>query len=123
MYASILHANRAAAHSALGSLTEAIADCCRARALDGGYPRAVSRLAGLMLEVRGRGLGRHTVLVLERPLLLLPAHRKCQVPQFTVGVACYCSRVTYLIVGGVYDRCRRWCATPHIYPTALHANP
>eukprot|EP00198_Chlamydomonas_reinhardtii_P010615 XP_001699952.1 DnaJ-like protein [Chlamydomonas reinhardtii] len=51
-FASVLHANRAAAAQGLGQLADAVADCGRARALDPTYYKASARLAGLMLELR-----------------------------------------------------------------------
>lgn len=45
-YAAVLHCNRAAAHSGLGAVAEAVADCGRARALDPTYYKAACRLAG-----------------------------------------------------------------------------
>ncbi|GLC56095.1 hypothetical protein PLESTB_001063800 [Pleodorina starrii] len=51
-YAAVLHANRAAAHAGLGAIADAVADCCRARALDPSYYKANSRLAAYMIELR-----------------------------------------------------------------------
>ncbi|KAG1672230.1 hypothetical protein FOA52_002931 [Chlamydomonas sp. UWO 241] len=51
-YAAVLHSNRAAAHQGLGNLTDALADCARARALDPSFVRAHTRMAALMTELR-----------------------------------------------------------------------
>ena len=42
---AVLHCNHAAAMHALGQLTEAIADCCAAIALDASYLKAYQRRA------------------------------------------------------------------------------
>ncbi|KAF9593873.1 hypothetical protein IFM89_025664 [Coptis chinensis] len=47
--------NRAAAHQALGQITDAIADCSLAIALDGNYPKAISRRATLHEMIRDYG--------------------------------------------------------------------
>ena len=47
-YAAVLYSNRAAAQQGLGALTDAMADCGRARALDPSYVRATTRLATLL---------------------------------------------------------------------------
>jgi DnaJ homolog subfamily C member 7 len=49
--AAVFHSNRAAAHQGLGNVALALADCCIARALSPKYPKAHSRLAGLLAEV------------------------------------------------------------------------
>ncbi len=58
-YAAVLHCNRAAAHSGLGAVAEAVADCGRARALDPTYYKAACRLAGG--RFRTRVAFKHTV--------------------------------------------------------------
>lgn len=52
VFAAVLYSNRAAAHQGLGQITDAMADCARARALDPNYVRATTRLATLLQEVR-----------------------------------------------------------------------
>ncbi|KAF5838322.1 hypothetical protein DUNSADRAFT_3054 [Dunaliella salina] len=52
VFAAVLYSNRAAAHQGLGQLTDAMADCARARALDPSYVRATTRLATLLQDVR-----------------------------------------------------------------------
>jgi hypothetical protein len=39
-FAAVLHANRAAAYQSLGQLTDAVADCLRATALNPSYAKA-----------------------------------------------------------------------------------
>lgn len=56
-FASVLHANRAAAAQGLGQLADAVADCGRARALDPTYYKASARLAGEERKRRGPGQG------------------------------------------------------------------
>ncbi|XP_059646253.1 uncharacterized protein LOC132291321 isoform X2 [Cornus florida] len=51
-FAAICFCNRAAAHQALGQLADAIADCSLAIALNGKYPKAVSRRATLHEKIR-----------------------------------------------------------------------
>ncbi|XP_077252404.1 uncharacterized protein LOC143891699 isoform X2 [Tasmannia lanceolata] len=51
-FAAICFCNRAAAHQALGHITEAIADCSLAIALDSDYPKAISRRATLHEMIR-----------------------------------------------------------------------
>ncbi|KAK9154792.1 hypothetical protein Sjap_002272 [Stephania japonica] len=51
-FAAICFCNRAAAYQALGQITEAIADCSLAIALDGNYPKAISRRATLHELIR-----------------------------------------------------------------------
>lgn len=46
----VLLSNRAAAYQSLSNWTQAIADCCRAKALADNYAKAHSRLATLLLE-------------------------------------------------------------------------
>ncbi|XP_062002722.1 uncharacterized protein LOC133720442 [Rosa rugosa] len=54
-FSSICLCNRAAAHQALGQITDAIADCSLAIALDGHYVKAVSRRATLHEMIRDYG--------------------------------------------------------------------
>lgn len=54
-FAAICFCNRAAAHQALGQIADAIADCSLAIALDGNYPKAVSRRATLYEMIRDYG--------------------------------------------------------------------
>ncbi|KAK9128832.1 hypothetical protein Syun_017629 [Stephania yunnanensis] len=54
-FAAICFCNRAAAYQALGQITEAIADCSLAIALDGNYPKAISRRATLHELIRDYG--------------------------------------------------------------------
>lgn len=51
-FAAICFCNRAAAHQALGQIVDAIADCSFAMALDGNYPKALSRRATLHEMIR-----------------------------------------------------------------------
>ena len=50
--AAVLHSNRAACFQSMGRMTDALADACRAHALCPTYPRALSRLASLLMLVR-----------------------------------------------------------------------
>ncbi|KAK9922123.1 hypothetical protein M0R45_030603 [Rubus argutus] len=54
-FSAICLCNRAAAHQALGQITDAIADCSLAIALDGNYVKAVSRRATLHEMIRDYG--------------------------------------------------------------------
>ncbi|KAL6138056.1 hypothetical protein ACLB2K_063342 [Fragaria x ananassa] len=54
-FSAICLCNRAAAHQALGQITDAIADCSLAIALDGNYAKAVSRRATLHEMIRDYG--------------------------------------------------------------------
>ncbi|XP_068665644.1 uncharacterized protein [Aristolochia californica] len=54
-FAAICFCNRAAAYQALGQITDAIADCCLAIALDSNYPKAISRRATLHEMIRDYG--------------------------------------------------------------------
>eukprot|EP00268_Persea_americana_P054559 TRINITY_DN6257_c0_g1_i6.p1 TRINITY_DN6257_c0_g1~~TRINITY_DN6257_c0_g1_i6.p1 ORF type:complete len:1510 (+),score=360.16 TRINITY_DN6257_c0_g1_i6:258-4787(+) len=54
-FAAICFANRAAAYQALGQITDAIADCSLAIALDSNYPKAISRRATLHEMIRDYG--------------------------------------------------------------------
>ncbi|GAV60423.1 DnaJ domain-containing protein/TPR_11 domain-containing protein [Cephalotus follicularis] len=54
-FAAICFCNRAAAHQALGQITDAIADCSLAMALDENYRKAVSRRAALHEMIRDYG--------------------------------------------------------------------
>ncbi|OVA16235.1 Tetratricopeptide TPR-1 [Macleaya cordata] len=54
-FAAICFCNRAAAYQALGQITDAIADCSLAIALDGNYPKAISRRATLHEMIRDYG--------------------------------------------------------------------
>ncbi|KAF8398323.1 hypothetical protein HHK36_017250 [Tetracentron sinense] len=54
-FAAICFCNRAAAHQALGQITDAIADCSLAIALDGNYLKAISRRATLHEMIRDYG--------------------------------------------------------------------
>ncbi|XP_062117861.1 uncharacterized protein LOC133831531 [Humulus lupulus] len=54
-FAAICFCNRAAAHQALGQISDAIADCSLAIALDGNYAKAVSRRATLHEMIRDYG--------------------------------------------------------------------
>ncbi|XP_043691813.1 uncharacterized protein LOC122642418 isoform X2 [Telopea speciosissima] len=67
-FAAICICNRAAAYQALGQLTDAIADCSLAIALDGNYPKAISRRATLHEMIRDYG---QAVNDLERYISLL----------------------------------------------------
>ncbi|KAL4334862.1 hypothetical protein GQ457_07G043330 [Hibiscus cannabinus] len=51
-FAAICFCNRAAAYKALGQITDAIADCSLAIALDGNYLKAISRRASLYEKIR-----------------------------------------------------------------------
>ncbi|KAJ4979280.1 hypothetical protein NE237_010060 [Protea cynaroides] len=67
-FAAICICNRAAAYQVLGHITDAIADCSLAIALDGNYPKAISRRATLHEMIRDYG---QAVSDLERYILLL----------------------------------------------------
>ncbi|XP_042480808.1 uncharacterized protein LOC122061558 isoform X2 [Macadamia integrifolia] len=67
-FAAICICNRAAAYQALGQITDAIADCSLAIALDGNYPKAISRRATLHEMIRDYG---QAVNDLERYITLL----------------------------------------------------
>nr|KJB55398.1 hypothetical protein B456_009G074200 [Gossypium raimondii] len=54
-FAAICFCNRAAANKALGQITDAIADCSLAIALDGNYLKAISRRATLYEKIRNYG--------------------------------------------------------------------
>ncbi|XP_071701197.1 uncharacterized protein [Rutidosis leptorrhynchoides] len=54
-FASICFCNRAAAYRGLGQITDAIADCCLAIALDPNYVKAISRRASLYEMIRDHG--------------------------------------------------------------------
>ncbi|KAF5447736.1 hypothetical protein F2P56_033263 [Juglans regia] len=54
-FAAVCFCNRAAAHKALGQITDAIADCSLAIALDGNYLKALSRRATLYEMIRDYG--------------------------------------------------------------------
>ncbi|KAK9291049.1 hypothetical protein L1049_009233 [Liquidambar formosana] len=54
-FAAICFCNRAAAHHALGQIADAIADCSLAIALNGNYPKAVSRRATFHEMIRDYG--------------------------------------------------------------------
>ncbi|MCL7045508.1 hypothetical protein MKW94_019878 [Papaver nudicaule] len=54
-FAAICFCNRAAAYQAIGQITDAIADCSLAIALDGDYPKAISRRATLHEMIRDYG--------------------------------------------------------------------
>ncbi|GAV65042.1 DnaJ domain-containing protein/TPR_1 domain-containing protein/TPR_11 domain-containing protein [Cephalotus follicularis] len=54
-FAAICFCNRAAAYKALGQITDAIADCNLAIALDGNYLKAISRRATLFEMIRDYG--------------------------------------------------------------------
>ena len=47
-FAAVLYCNRAAAYQGQQQWVHAVADCCRAKALDPGYAKAHSRLAALL---------------------------------------------------------------------------
>ncbi|KAI9083235.1 hypothetical protein K1719_034767 [Acacia pycnantha] len=51
-FAAVCFCNRAAAYTALGQITDAIADCCLAIALDVNYLKALSRRATLYEKIR-----------------------------------------------------------------------
>ncbi|KAJ1420649.1 Tetratricopeptide-like helical domain superfamily [Sesbania bispinosa] len=51
-FAAVCYCNRAAAYKALGQITDAIADCSLAIALDGNYMKALSRRASLYEMIR-----------------------------------------------------------------------
>ncbi|KAL5168862.1 DnaJ subfamily C member 7 [Glycine soja] len=51
-FAAVCYCNRAAAYKALGQITDAIADCSLAIALDGNYLKALSRRATLFEMIR-----------------------------------------------------------------------
>ncbi|KAM7505390.1 hypothetical protein LguiB_004294 [Lonicera macranthoides] len=51
-FAAVCFCNRAAAHQALGQITDAIADCSLSIALDGNYTKALSRRATLHEMIR-----------------------------------------------------------------------
>ncbi|XP_043725168.1 uncharacterized protein LOC122671794 isoform X2 [Telopea speciosissima] len=67
-FAAICFCNRAAAYQMLGQITDAIADCSLAIALDGNYPKAISRRATLHERIRDYG---QAVNDLERYISLL----------------------------------------------------
>ncbi|EOY32761.1 hypothetical protein QUC31_019276 [Theobroma cacao] len=67
-FAAICFCNRAAAYKALGQVTDAIADCSLAIALDGNYLKAISRRATLYEMIRDYGQAAND---LERLLSLL----------------------------------------------------
>ncbi|KAF8403744.1 hypothetical protein HHK36_011848 [Tetracentron sinense] len=54
-FVAICFCNRAAAHQALSQITDAIADCSLAIALNGNYPKAISRRATLHEMIRDYG--------------------------------------------------------------------
>ncbi|XP_024156510.1 uncharacterized protein LOC112164526 isoform X1 [Rosa chinensis] len=54
-FAAVCFCNRAAAYKALGQITDAIADCSLAIALDGSYLKAISRRATLYEMIRDYG--------------------------------------------------------------------
>lgn len=54
-FAAVCFCNRAAAHKLLGQITDAIADCSLAIALDGNYLKAISRRATLYEMIRDYG--------------------------------------------------------------------
>ncbi|OAY48487.1 uncharacterized protein LOC110617158 isoform X2 [Manihot esculenta] len=54
-FAAICFCNRAAAYKALGQITDAIADCSLAIALDGNYLKAISRRSTLYETIRDYG--------------------------------------------------------------------
>ncbi|KAI5018166.1 hypothetical protein ZWY2020_043054 [Hordeum vulgare] len=54
-FSAVCFCNRAAAHQALGQLTDAIADCSLAMVLDANYPKAISRRATLYEMIRDHG--------------------------------------------------------------------
>lgn len=54
-FAAICFCNRAAAYRAMGQITDAIADCSLAIALDGTYLKAISRRASLFEMIRDYG--------------------------------------------------------------------
>ncbi|OAY68611.1 DnaJ subfamily C member 7 [Ananas comosus] len=54
-FAAVCFCNRAAAYQALGQITDAIADCSLAIALDASYPKAISRRATLHEMIRDYG--------------------------------------------------------------------
>ncbi|CAN1158302.1 DnaJ homolog subfamily C member 7 [Linum perenne] len=58
-FAAICFCNRAAAYKELGQVTDAIADCSLAIALDGNYLKAISRRATLYEMIRDYGLAAH----------------------------------------------------------------
>ncbi|XP_057955662.1 uncharacterized protein LOC131149321 isoform X2 [Malania oleifera] len=51
-FAAICFCNRAAAYQALGQITDAIADCSLSIAINGNYPKAISRRATLFEMIR-----------------------------------------------------------------------
>ncbi|CAJ2679748.1 unnamed protein product [Trifolium pratense] len=51
-FAAVCYCNRAAAYKVLGQITDAVADCSLAIALDGNYLKALSRRAGLYEMIR-----------------------------------------------------------------------
>lgn len=51
-FAAVCFCNRAAAHQSLGGIVDAIGDCSIAIALDGSYPKALSRRATLQEMIR-----------------------------------------------------------------------
>lgn len=51
-FAALLYCNRAAAYQGQQQWVHAVADCCRAKALDPSYAKAHSRLAALLTELR-----------------------------------------------------------------------
>ncbi|KAK3029324.1 hypothetical protein RJ639_038422 [Escallonia herrerae] len=67
-FAAICFCNRAAAYRAMGQITDAIADCSLAIALDGNYVKAVSRRATLFEMIRDYGQATRD---LERVVFLL----------------------------------------------------
>lgn len=51
-FAAVLYSNRAASHQALSCITDALADCGRAKALNPGYAKAYSRLTTLLIDIQ-----------------------------------------------------------------------
>ncbi|PON59103.1 N-terminal acetyltransferase A, auxiliary subunit [Parasponia andersonii] len=58
-FSAVCFCNRAAAYKALGQITDAIADCSLAIALDGNYMKAISRRATLYEMIRDYGQAAH----------------------------------------------------------------
>ncbi|GMI84146.1 tetratricopeptide repeat 16, DNA J protein C31 [Hibiscus trionum] len=78
-FAAICFCNRAASYKALGQITDAIADCSLAIALDGNYLKAISRRATLYQMIRDYGQAAGDI---ERFISLLTNQMETKTGQF-----------------------------------------
>ncbi|KAJ8756236.1 hypothetical protein K2173_025048 [Erythroxylum novogranatense] len=78
-FAAICFCNRAAAYQALDQITDAIADCSLAIALDGNYCKAISRRATLHEMIRDYG---HAASDLQRLISILESQSQEKSSQF-----------------------------------------